>query len=385
MKKRIAIITGTRAEYGIFKPLLKAINESKNLELKIIVSGMHLLEEHGMTIDEIKKDGFHIDTIVRMYGKEKGNNTYHSKALGIGIINISKALFKIKPSVVVVFGDRLEALAGALAAATLRIPIAHIHGGDKDDTGHIDEGIRNSISQFAHIHFTATKKHTQRLTRMGEESWRIFRTGALGLDSILNTQSIPKKVLFRNLGIDDNKKTILCIFHPNNLEVKFAGKQMHEIMKAISQLRIQTVVVYPNNDAGSQDIISEIKKYNHLSFVKSFPSLEHDIYINLLKQVDVMIGNSSSGIIETPSLGVPVVNIGIRNSTREHGRNVIFVQPKRKEIANAIKKALYDKKFLTLARRKQDIWGNGTASKKIIMTLNQIKIDRKLLFKLKTY
>ena len=169
MSKKIGVVTGTRAEYGILKPLLIKIKESKDLELNLIVTGLHLLKKYGLTIKEIEKEGFKIDGIVEMYDDDKEDITYHGKALAKGIAGFASLLSKIKPDILVVLGDRLEPLAATLAAATLRIPIAHIHGGDKTDSGHIDENIRHSITRFANIHFTATKEHTKRLIKMGEE------------------------------------------------------------------------------------------------------------------------------------------------------------------------------------------------------------------------
>jgi len=385
MSKKIGVVTGTRAEYGILKPLLIKIKESKDLELNLIVTGLHLLKKYGLTIKEIEKEGFKIDGIVEMYDDDKEDITYHGKALAKGIAGFASLLSKIKPDILVVLGDRLEPLAATLAAATLRIPIAHIHGGDKTDSGHIDENIRHSITRFANIHFTATKEHTKRLIKMGEEPWRIFQVGALGLDSVINQKTISKEDLAKKIGLHLDDKIIVCVFHPVHLEQELAGKQMHEILEAIKELKMQTVIIYPNNDAGSQDIIEEIEKCKGLPFIKIFPNLPHSDYVNLLKCADVLIGNSSSGIIEAPSLKLPVVNIGLRNVGREHAENVIFVDVKRDEIISAIKKALYDKKFKEKVKQCINPYGDGKASERIVKILSEIKIDRKLLQKKITY
>jgi len=385
MSKKIGVVTGTRAEYGILKPLLIKIKESKDLELNLIVTGLHLLKKYGLTIKEIEKEGFKIDGIVEMYDDDKEDITYHGKALAKGIAGFASLLSKIKPDILVVLGDRLEPLAATLAAATLRIPIAHIHGGDKTDSGHIDENIRHSITRFANIHFTATKEHTKRLIKMGEEPWRIFQVGALGLDSVINQKTISKEDLAKKIGLQLDDKIIVCVFHPVHLEQELAGKQMHEILEAIKELKMQTVIIYPNNDAGSQDIIEEIEKCKGLPFIKIFPNLPHSDYVNLLKCADVLIGNSSSGIIEAPSLKLPVVNIGSRNVGREHAENVIFVDVKKDKIINAIKKALYDKKFKEKVERCINPYGDGKASERIVKVLGEIKIDKRLLQKKITY
>lgn len=381
---KIAVVTGTRAEYGVLKPLLYKIKNSDNLELNLIATGLHLLKKYGLTINEIEKDGFEIDGIVRMYGDEE-DITYHGNALGKGIAGFISLLSKMKTDILVVLGDRLEPLAATLAAATLRIPIAHIQGGDKTDSGHIDESIRHSITRFAHIHFTATKEHTNRLIKMGEEPWRIFETGALNLDSILYQKFLLKETLAKKFGMNPNDNIIVCVFHPTHLEKELAGKQMREILEAIKELKMQTVIIYPNNDAGSQDIIEEIEKCKNLPFIKIFLNLSHFDYINLLKYANVLIGNSSSGIIEAPSLKLPVVNIGSRNVGREHADNVIFVNVNKDEIISAIKKALYNEEFKEKVERCINPYGDGKTSERILKILSGITIDKKLLQKKITY
>jgi len=387
--RRIAIVTGTRAEYGILKPLLKMINDLDEFSLELIVTGMHLLEEYGMSINEIIGDGFEISATVEMYREDKTVDTYHGKALSRGVWGFTEILSEMKPDILIVCGDRLEPLAATLAGATLRIPIAHIHGGDKTDSGHIDESIRHSISRFAHIHFTATKEHTKRLIRMGEEPWRIFEVGALGLDSIVNSEPLPINVFSAKLNINFFKPFIICIFHPVHIEKEIAGYQMREILEAIKELEIQTIIIYPNNDAGSKDIIAEIEKCKDLPFIRVLPTLPHLEYIGLLKYAGLyegaLIGNSSSGIIETPSLKLPVVNIGSRNVGREHANNVIFVDAKKEEIIKAVKIALYDKDFREKVKDCINPYGDGKASERIVKILSEIKIDKKLLQKRITY
>lgn len=385
MKRKIVVVTGARAEFGILKPLLKKIRSSDGLELKLIVTGMHLLKKYGSSINEIKESGFDIASIVKMYTDDENDITYHGKSLANGIDRFTMVLSKMKPDILVVFGDRLEPLAATLAASTLRIPIVHIHGGDKTDSGHIDESIRHSITRFANIHFPATDEHVNRLIKMGEEPWRIFKVGALGLDSIVNQEPIPKEELSAKLGLNPHKQIIICIFHPVHLEKEIMGKQTHEILEAIKELKIQTVVIYPNNDAGSQNIITEIEKHKNLSFIKVFPTLPHLEYVSLLKHADVLIGNSSSGPIEAPSVKLPVVNIGSRNVGREHADNIIFVDGKKDDIIKAINIALYDKEFRKRVKRCVNPYGDGKASEKIVKVLSEMEINKRLLQKRITY
>jgi UDP-hydrolysing UDP-N-acetyl-D-glucosamine 2-epimerase len=380
-QRKIAIVTGTRSEYGILKPLLTKIQNSKELKLELIVTGMHLLKKYGLTVNEIQKDGFKIRAEIPMYTGDDLTVDYYGKALARGIDKFSSILPEIKPDILIVLGDRLEPLAAVLAASILRIPIGHIHGGDKTDSGHIDESIRHSITRFAHIHFAPTSKCEDRLFRMGEERWRIHNVGALGMDSIFNQTFINKENLFNKLHLDQSQKLILCIFHPVHLELENAAGQMLKILEVLAKLKIQTVIVYPNNDAGSRDIVLEIEKYKKMPFIKIFPSLSHVEYISLLKYADVLVGNSSSGIIEAPSMKLPVINIGSRNIGRERAKNVIFIDVDKNEIGKAINKALYDKEFRKIVEKSRNPYGNGKASDKIVKILSNIKIDKKLLLK----
>jgi len=346
---------------------------------------MHLLVKYGLTIKEIKNDGFTIEAEVKMYTDNEAGSSYYGDSLSRGISGFTEALLRMKSDIVVVTGDRLEPLGATLAAATLKIPVAHIHGGDKTDSGHIDESIRHSITRFAQIHFPATQESADRLIKMGEEPWRIHKVGAPGLDSVINQVPVPKQELSEELGLNPDEPIILCIFHSVHLESETAGVQMREITGAINNLKIQTVIIYPNNDAGSQDIIAELEKYRDSSFIKTLPTLSHLHYISLLKYASVLIGNSSSGIIEAPSLKLPVVNVGSRNMGREHAENVIFVSTVKSEIIKAIKMALYDESFRIKVQQCSNPYGDGKASERIVKVLSEIEVDKRLMQKKITY
>jgi UDP-hydrolysing UDP-N-acetyl-D-glucosamine 2-epimerase len=380
-KRTIAVVTGTRAEYGILKPLLTKIRNSKYLKLELLVTGMHLLDKFGLTVNEIRKDGFEIRAEIPMYFGKSFTSGYYGKALARGIDKFTTILPKIKPDILIVLGDRLEPLSAVLAASILNIPIAHIHGGDKTNSGLIDESIRHSITRFSHIHFAPTEESKRRLMKMGEETRRIYNVGALNIDSIVNQNLIKKEVLYDKLHLNLNQNLILCIFHPVLLEQNNVASQMSKILEVLNKLKIQTILIFPNNDAGSRDIILEIEKHKEIPFIKIFPSLSHSEYISLLKYANVLIGNSSSGIIEATSLKLPVINIGTRNTGREHAENVIFVDVDKNEIEKAIDKALYDKKFRKIVNKSINPYGNGKVSDKIVKILSNIKIDKQLLIK----
>lgn len=384
-RKKIAVITGTRAEYGILKPLMEKISSAEKLDLQLIATGMHLLKKYGRTIDEIKADGFQIAGIIKMYDEIKNDDRYHALALSRGLAGFTNLFFRLKPDIIVVFGDRLEPLAAALAAAGLALPIAHIHGGDKTDSGHIDESIRHAISRFSHLHFAATADHRQRLLKMGEEPWRVFKVGALGLDSICQEKIKTKEKLFKELNLDQDKKTIICVFHPLYTERSASGAQMREIIKAIKALELQTIIIYPNNDAGGQAIIKEIKKAAPLPFIKILANLTHNDYISLLEQADALIGNSSSGIIEAPMFNLPVVNIGLRNVGREHAENIIFTKVRQNDIIRAIKRVLHGENFKKRLKKSANPYGDGKTSARIVGLLSRIRFNKKLLLKKITY
>lgn len=384
MTRRIAVLTGSRAEYGILKPLLKLIDKRKDMELILVVTGLHLLKEYGYTVELIEKDKYTIDSVVEMYQNAGMKETYYGSALAEGIKGLTAELSMKKPDLLVVLGDRLEPLAATLAAATLKIPVAHIHGGDRTDSGHIDESIRHAITRFAHIHFPATEEHEKRLIKMGEEQWRIHKVGSMGLDTIVKRKACSREELSKRIDFVIDDRTILAIFHPVHLE-EDVGVQMMEITQAITDLKLKTIFLYPNNDPGNEEIIKEIEKTRNLEFVKILKSLPHDDYIDLLQHVAVIIGNSSSGIIEAATVKLPVVNIGSRNIRRSKAKNILHINPQKKRIVAAIEMALYDEDFKKEVQKVVNPFGDGETAERIIDILAGIKIDHNLMAKKITY
>lgn len=383
MKRKITVITGTRSEYGLLHPVMSAIEDHPELKLSIIATGMHLSRQHGYTIDEITKDGFMIEAAIDMLMRGDTGASM-AKSLGKGIIGITEALEKIKPDILLVLGDRDEPFAGTIAAAHMNIPIAHIHGGEITQ-GCIDESIRHSITKFAHIHFPATQESAQRIRKMGEEIWRIHTVGAPGLDTILNVNFIPEKELMKKYSLNHEKPLLLVIQHPVTLQPEKAGKQMRITLEALKELDMQTILVYPNSDAGGRSMISVIKQYEHLSFLRTFKSLPHIEYISLMNIANALIGNSSGGIIEAPSFHLPVVNVGTRQEGRQHTCNLINVPHNKQKIIQAIKKALYDKDFMNEVFNCKNPYGDGKAGIRIADVLARIEINHKLLKKKLTF
>jgi len=381
--RNICVLTGTRAEYGLLKPIMQAIKEYPALELTVIATGMHLSEEFGHSVDEIAKDGFEITKKVEI-NPDDDTEFSMATAIGTGIVGISRALKEINPDILLVLGDRMEVLAGVISAAYMNIPIAHIHGGDVTKAG-LDESARHAITKFAHIHFPATEKSAERILKLGEDEWRIFPVGAPCLDTILNTKFLSKEELEKTFELDLTKPFILLIQHSVTTEPEKAEQQITETLEAIKELKYQTIIIYPNSDAGGRKIISKIKEYENIPFIKTYKNLSHMKYLSLLKFASVMVGNSSSGIIETPSFGIPAVNIGTRQDGRERACNVIDVDYKQKELEEAIKSAIEDKEVIENAKKCKNPYGNGKTGGKIAENLAKIDINKELLQKRLTY
>lgn len=382
-KRKISVITGSRAEYGILKSTIKAIKDHPKLELNLMATGMHLMPEFGYTVKEIEKD-FKVDVKVEIPIK-RDIGAAVGRSIGYGIINITEALEQIKPDIVVVPCDRSESLAAAIATAYLNIPIAHIHGGDSAKAG-LDECNRHAMTKFANIHFAVTKKSAERIRKMGEDEWRIYNIGSPSLDNILDKDNIlPKEYIEKKYNVDLKKPMVLAVQHSVSTQTEKAGEQMMETMDAILEFDKQTILLYPNSDAGGREIIKIIKKYGANPILKIYNSVPYLDYINIMRYASVMVGNSSSGIIEASSLHLPVVNIGTRQENREHVGNIINVLHGKKMILKALKRAVYDDKFIGQVANCKNPYGDGRAGKTIADILSEVEINEKLIQKKITY
>ena len=381
LKKKITITTGTRSEYGILRTLLNEISKSDQLELYLLVAGMHLSKKHGNTINEIKKDGFSIYEKINMI--PKGNSPYHmSYSLGKGIMEFSKVFNKIHPDLNIILGDRDESLASALAASHMNIPNIHIHGGDISQG--IDEYSRHAITKLSNIHFVATKKSKQRVIKMGENPKMVFLSGSPSIDEITQSKISQKKELEKLYNVDFSDPLFLLLQHSITSEYTKSKKQIQQTLKAIIKLKKQTIAIFPNSDAGNNDIIEQLQKYSKkYDFINIYPSLPRRHYLGLMKYCTALVGNSSSGIIEGDYFGTFVINIGIRQLRREHGRNVMnvnsFSEPL---ISKALKKAL---KMSNKKTKIASIYGDGNTSKIIVKFLEKLSISDDLIKKQLTY
>jgi len=377
--KNICVLTGSRSEYGLLKPVMAAIVKTPGLKLSIIATGMHLSKEFGLTYLEIEKDGFKIDEKVPLMPKDdKGASI--SVAVGKGIENIARALDSIKPDILLLLGDRMEPLAGAIAAAFMNIPIAHIHGGDASEGG-VDEATRHAITKFAQLHFPATKKSAERVIKMGEDPSRVFVVGAPGLDTILNAKIAKREAICKKFGLSAKEPYVLLVQHPISTHPEESRRQIRATLGAINELEYPCVVVYPNSDAGGRAMITEIEKSEGNPLMHLFKNVPHDDYISLLKNAGVLVGNSSSGIIEAPSLHVPVVNIGLRQAGRERAENVLDADYNKDQIISGIKKALFDEQFKSEVLACRNPYGEGRAGQRIAEVLTKVIIDKNFIQK----
>ena len=373
--KKIAIVTGTRAEYGLLKPLIKAIDLDENFQLQLFVTGMHLMSKFGNTYRQIEEDGFKIDSKIED-GLNGDNALAISKAIGNGIIGFARVYEKLKPELVIVLGDRSEILAAVTAAVIANIPVGHIHGGETTE-GAYDEFIRHAITKMSHLHFASSDVYRKRIIQLGEHPASVFNTGAIGIDSINNIDLLNKEDFEIAINYKLNKNSVLITFHPVTLESGTAEVQFQELINALDPLEDTTLIfTKPNSDKGGNIIIKMIDNYVDSNRYKavSFKSLGQLRYLSALQFVTFVIGNSSSGVLEVPIFKKPTINIGDRQKGRLMPESVISCMPNENDISKAISKAL-SSKFITEIQNQSNPYGNGTATKQIISILKKSKFQ----------
>ncbi len=384
MNRKITVLTGTRAEYGLLRSPMESIKAHDCLSLSVIATGMHLSPRYGNTVDEIRNDGFTVDREVSML-VEGDTGVAMAKSLGLGTTSLADAFMSLDPDVVLLLGDRDEALAGALAAAHMNIPVAHIHGGDAMHGAIIDDSIRHAITKFAHIHFPASELSASRIRKLGEEPERITVCGAPGIDDVLSNDFMTPETIREQYRLSGNKPLIVMLQHPVTTQPEQAGKQVEQTLNAIDHFDAHVVIIYPNSDAGSDRIIDEIESRELGPDKHAFRSLPRHEYLGLLAGADVMVGNSSSGILEAPSFGLPAVDIGPRQEGRERGDNTISVTHDTEAIADAIERSLFDEAFKKQAADGDNLYDYGGAGTRISERLAEIEITEDLLRKRLTY
>lgn len=377
--KKICIVTGTRAEYGLLAPLMKKMEKSEEIELSIIVTGMHLAPEFGNTYKTIENEGYKNIFKVEML-LSSDTDIGIAKSMGLGMISYSDILSKINPDFLLVLGDRYEIFSIVTVANVLKIPVIHLHGGEKTE-GAYDEAFRHCISKMSYLHFTSTDEYRKRVIQLGENPNRVFNVGAIGVESIKNLKIISKEKLEDKIGMKILDNFYVTIFHSVTLEKNSAEQQINELLKAIKDSNIETVFIKANSDTNGRLINSRLEKFckeNNKKY-KVFSSLTSQEYLSLIKYSKGLIGNSSSGILEAPSLKVGSLNIGDRQKGRIVASSTISCAPIYDDILLGIKK-LSSPEFQEVVKKSNSPYGNGDVSDKIIekiLELNSVDLKKK--------
>lgn len=382
--RTVAVVTGTRAEFGLLASSMAEVERRPGLALSVVATGMHLSPHHGTTVTEIRDRGFEVDRTVDTL-LESDTGVGMAKSLGLGVGGLAEALDDLDPDVVLVLGDRGEAFAGGVAAAHLRIPVAHVHGGDAMVGATIDDSIRHALTKFAHLHFPATERSAERVRRLGEPGWRVTVAGAPGLDDVLAGAYEAGPEVREALDVGPDEPLAVVVQHPLTVAPDRAGEQMRRTLDAVAAVDPATVVVYPNADAGGKRAIAAIRDHPDSDGFLTFENLPRRRYLGLLDAADVLVGNSSSGVIEAPSFDLPVVDVGPRQDGRERADNVTGVPHETDAIRDAVAAALSDPAVRERAAACDNPYDRGGAADRIVDRLETVELDDDLLRKELTY
>jgi len=379
MARTIGVVTVARSDYGHLVPLLEALRDTPGITLQLYVAGAHLSPRFGETVSAIEADGWPISARVETIGASDAAVEV-AAGTGAGVAGFARAFAAGRPDLIVVLGDRAEMLAAAVAALPLAIPVAHLHGGEVTE-GAIDEQARHAITKLAHLHFPAAEPYARRIRQMGEEPWRVHCVGAPGLDRFARGAAMTREELARRIGLPLRRPTLLVTFHPVTLEPGEAGGHSAELAGALEMVDGDVVITYPSADAAHDAVIRRLEALAATRpGTRMIPALGEDGYRALLQEADVMVGNSSSGLIEAPSFGLPVVNVGIRQQGRLRAANVIDVGHGREEIAAGIRRALAPG-FRAGLRGLVNPYGDGNAAPRIARVLREVELGPRLVRK----
>lgn len=374
MSRKICVVTGTRAEYGLLRWVMEGIRDTPGLEIQIIVTGMHLSPEFGLTYREIESDGFFIDRKVETL-LSSDTPTGLAKSMGLGLIGFGEALQQLQPDLMLVLGDRFEIFSAVAAAMVARIPVAHLHGGEATE-GAFDEAIRHSITKMSHLHFVAAEEYRQRVIQLGEHPDRVFLVGGLGVDNIKKLTLLDRPALEASLGFKLGRRNLLVTFHPVTLEDATSAEQMAELLAALEALEdTHLIFTMPNADTGGRVLVDMIEQFvaDHTNAC-AFSSLGQLRYLSCIRHVDGVVGNSSSGLAEVPSFGKGTINIGDRQRGRLKAESVIDCSPDRQSIAAALQR-LYSSAFHARLKTVRNPYGEGGVSEKIVQVLQDYSLE----------
>jgi GDP/UDP-N,N'-diacetylbacillosamine 2-epimerase (hydrolysing) len=374
VKRKICVVTGTRAEYGLLRRLIALIKSSPDLELQLIVTGTHLSKKYGETYKDIELDGFHIDRRIDLV-LVSDTPVGLAKSTSLGLMGFADAFDSLSPDLLLVLGDRFEILSAVIAAMFARIPIAHLHGGELTE-GLIDEAIRHSVTKFSHLHFVATEEYQNRVIQLGENPKHVFNVGGLGVDAIKNIKLLEKSELEASLGLKFKEKNLLITFHPVTLEKNTSLEQMNELLNALSEFKDTCLIFTMHNaDTDSHAIFKAIEEFVSLNpNAHVFTSLGRLRYLSCIAQVDAVVGNSSSGLAEIPTFKKPTINIGDRQKGRVQCKSVINCNPTKNDIKRAIENS-YSKEFRHKMSDVVNPYGDGGSSERILNILRTANLD----------
>jgi len=375
MKRKICVVTGSRSEYDLLKPLIEEIENDIDLKLQLIVTGMHLSPEFGSTYKQIEKDGFFIDEKIEII-LSSDTPVSISKSMGLVMISFAEAYERLKSDIIVVLGDRFEIFSVVAAALVSRIPVAHIHGGELTE-GVFDDSFRHSITKMSHLHFTSTESYRRRVIQLGEEPKRVFNVGALGIDNIKKTKLLPKGALEKELNFKFKKQNLLVTFHPVTLEKNTSKQHFQNLLDAIGSLKdVSIILTKANADTEGRVINKMIDDYvsKNPAQSRSFTSMGQLKYLSTMQFVDAVVGNSSSGIIEAPSFKIGTINIGDRQKGRVKARSIIDCDSTKEDIQSALRK-LNSKEFQDNLKSIANPYSNGNTAEKIKNILNKYDIS----------
>jgi GDP/UDP-N,N'-diacetylbacillosamine 2-epimerase (hydrolysing) len=374
MKRKICVVTGTRAEFGLLRLLMQGIHDASECELQIVATGMHLSSEYGLTYKEIEQAEFKVDYKVDMQ-LNSDNASSITKSIGIGTIGFAEAYECLQPDLVVVLGDRFELLSAVTATLIAGIPVAHIHGGETTE-GAFDEAIRHSITKMSHLHFVAAPEYARRVIQLGEQPDKVFLVGGLGIDAIKNIELLNREALEEALEFKFGDKNLLVTFHPVTLDDSGSAEQMKSLLDALSSFdKTSYIFTMPNADNGSRELRAMIENFvMHHPNARAYTSLGQLKYLSCMQFVDGVVGNSSSGIAEAPSMGIATVNIGDRQKGRLTATSIIQCPPDSIEIQKALRR-IYDPVFRASLKGTLNPYGNGGATKKILEIIKCHSLD----------
>lgn len=374
MKRKICVVTGSRADYGLLRFVMQGIKGDADLVLQVVATGMHLSSTFGLTYRDIEADGFNIDAKVENLSSSD-TPVGIAESMGKGLIGCAEAFSRLQPDLIVVLGDRFEIFAATAAALVAKIPVAHLHGGETT-AGAFDEAFRHSITKMSHLHFVAAKEYRQRVIQLGEDPKNVFLVGGLGVDAVKSVNLLSKEELESSLGIKFQSKSLLVTFHPVTLEDETSEVHMKELLSALSNLSDTTLIfTMPNADTGGLVLIKMIEQFVKLHHnAHSFISLGQQRYLSCIAHVDGVVGNSSSGLTEVPSFKKGTINIGSRQLGRLQALSVINCEPKEEHIKSALTK-LFSHKFKSSLATTSNPYGEGGASDLVVNVLRDIQLD----------